>query len=348
MPAISIDTFFACSLIVSVAVVVTAFLAGTMQTAVTTMQDCDKQDYLRALSNAIVMSNGSPQDWGSTGTVPSDFGLSLSRAQSAYQLDADKISRLNDKTDPFLSYINGLKAVRINNIAFGISVTQTLQINVTLIQNTTSTDDTAYTFKVSVDDDSGPVAASLHGYAVSTGCITDVYNITSSTGVGYLTVQLPNSAAGPSVFAVFARAAFDDRVTAYQTYSFAHLSDEPSPNHIFLTLSPLNYILSVTKIYPTVATGNVYALTYAYQTNITSTLNNNSYAIPTFVDASPVAIIAQGTNETTLFTEWTAYPMVPLDYGADLSKSEANVFSYTVIINGAFYKLTLRFGDVIT
>ena len=39
MPSVSIDTFFACTLLVSVAIVATAFLAGTMQTQIGNMQD---------------------------------------------------------------------------------------------------------------------------------------------------------------------------------------------------------------------------------------------------------------------------------------------------------------------
>ena len=73
MPAISIDTFFACSLIVSVALLATASLAGTMQDRITAMQDLNKEDYLRNIAEHLVTSYGTPVDWGATGAVPSSF-----------------------------------------------------------------------------------------------------------------------------------------------------------------------------------------------------------------------------------------------------------------------------------
>jgi hypothetical protein len=39
--------------------------------------------------------------------------------------------------------------------------------------------------------------------------------------------------------------------------------------------------------------------------------------------------------------------LVSLEAGADFSRSEANVFTYTVTIRNTLYRLTLRFGDVV-
>lgn len=346
MPATSIDTFFACALLVSVALLATASLAGTMQDRITAMQDLNQGDYLRNIAEHLVTSCGTPVNWGSAGMVPSSFGLADGDSSYLYTLDIDKVSRLNNQHTYSLSYGQASIASRLNNIALGISVSQMLSVTVTLAGNSSIGDETAYTFKVAVSQASGPVSASLQCYVVTKDSVSAVSNVTSSAGVGYVTVQVPNSSSGPALFVVFARAEFDERVTAYEAYSFAHLSQEPTPNHTFLGLSPLNYTLNVEETFPDVTVEHGYAFSYSYQSNLTAT-SATTYAVPEFVDKSPIVLVTSGVNDTTQFIEWTAYPCVPLDFGADFENSEQNVFAYTVLIKGAFYKLTLSFGDVV-
>jgi hypothetical protein len=346
VPAISIDTFFACSLLVSVALLATASLVGTMQDRITAMQDLNKADYLRNIAEHLVTGQGTPVDWGASGAVPSSFGLAASDSPYLYALDIDKISRLNSQNSYSLSYAQASVAGRLNNIALGISVSQMLSITVTLSGNSSIGDETAYTFQVSVSQASGPISAALQCYVVTTDSVSTISNTTSSAGVGYVTVQLPNASNGPALLVVFARAAFDERVTAYEAYSFAHLAQEPSPNHTFLGISPLNYTLSVEETSPNVTIEHGYAFSYDYQSNLTAA-SADTYAIPEFMDKSPTVLVVSGLNDTTPFVEWTAYPNIPLDFGSDFENSEQNVFVYTVIIKGALYKLTLSFGDVI-
>jgi len=346
MPAISIDTFFACSLIVSVALLATASLAGTMQARIDSLQDLNKDDYLSNIAEHIVTSDGTPADWGATGTVPSSFGLSDGDSSYLYELDIDKIGRLNNQNVYALSYFQASQAARLNNIALGISISQMLSITVTLSANSTVGDATAYTFQVTVNQASGPTSAALQCYIMAEDYLSAVSNATTSTGVGYITVEIPNDSYGPALLIVFARASFDDRITAYATYSFAHLSQEPSPNHTFLGLSPLNYTLNVEKKFPDVTIENGYAFSYGYQSNLTST-STATYAIPEFVDKSPIVLAISGLNGTTSFVEWTAYPDIPLDFGADFANSEKNVFVYTVLVKETLYKLTLSLGDVV-
>jgi hypothetical protein len=346
VPTVSIDTFFACSLIVSVALLATASLAGTMQARINSLQDLNKDDYLRTIAEHVVTNDGTPVDWGSTGAVPNSFGLSDSDSSHLYELDIDKISRLNNQNDYALSYVQVSHAARLNNIALGISISQMLSITVTLSANSSIGDETAYTFGISVSQASGPTSAALQCYVVTKDFVSTVSNTTSSAGVGYITVQIPNTSDGPALLIVFARATFDDRITAYEAYSFAHLSQEPSPNHTFLGLSPLNYTLSLGKNFPDITIEHGYAFSYAYQSNLTST-STTTYAIPEFVDKSPTVLVISGLNDTTSFVEWTAYPDIPLDFGADFENSEKNVFVYTVLVKGTLYKLTLSFGDVI-
>jgi hypothetical protein len=65
------------------------------------------------------------------------------------------------------------------------------------------------------------------------------------------------------------------------------------------------------------------------------------------LDESPIVLVIQGVNGTVPFVEWTVYPQIPLEFGADFADSEENVFVYPVTVKETLYKLTLRFGDVI-
>ncbi len=98
IPAISIDTFFACTLIIMVTLTATAFLVETLQTNIASAQDLNKESYLKNIADAIVTGCGSPVDWGSSDTLPSSFGLASANASYAYTLDPDKISRLNNQS----------------------------------------------------------------------------------------------------------------------------------------------------------------------------------------------------------------------------------------------------------
>ena len=346
MPTVSIDTFFACSLIVSVALLATASLAGTMQTRINSLHDLNKDNYLRTIAEHIVTSYGTPVDWGVAGSVPSNFGLADSESSYLYALDIDKISRLNSQNSYSLSYVQVSNAAKLNNIALGISVSQMLSITVMLSDNTTVGDETAYTFRISVSQSSGPTNASLHCYVAARDFLSDVANTTSSAGVGYVSVQIPNSSNGPALLIVFARTSFDDRITAYASYSFAHLSQEPSPNHTFLGLSPLNYTLNLNLNFPDITIEHAYAFSYAYQSNLTS-VSTATYAIPAVVDKSPIVLVISGLNGTASFIEWTTYPAVPLDFGSNFEHAEENMFTYIITVKETLYKLTLSFGDVI-
>lgn len=345
MPAASIDMFFACTLVVSVALIATAFLAGTMQTQISSQQDLNKQAYLRSIADHIVSSYGSPVDWGITAGAPENFGLARSNSTGLFEVDTDKIGRLNSQNLYALTYPEISVAARLTNIAFGVTVSQMLSINVALLDNQTAENMTEYTFRVQVSQDSGPLSASLQCYVVANDFLGYVSNDTTSMGIGTLSVQIPDSSSGPASLVVFGRAQFDERITAYEVYPFTHLSGEQQPNHTFLGLSSLNHILNVNPLVPNATVEQGYAFSYNYQANLTST-SNTTYTIPAFLDKSPIVLVVQGNSSDVPFAEWTAYPQIPLEAGANFAHSETNPFVYTVTIHGALYKLILRFGDV--
>ena len=347
MPTISIDTFFACTLMVSVVAISTALLAQTLNAHVNSLQNLNENEYFRAVSENILLSCGTPRDWGSQITsVPEALGLANSDSLCPYELDIDKVSRLNSQSAFALPYPKILDATNLNDEAFGISVSQLLDISTVLVSNSTSIDSTTYTFKISASQDGAPVATSLHCYTIARDFLCDSYNETSTTGASYVRVEIPNASNGTAAFVIFARASHDPRITVYEVYSFGHLSTEPLlPNSTFLRLSPLNNTLSLSSDYPNETLGNCYALSYAYHSDLAST-PNATYTIPEVLDQGPKVLIVSGSNASTPFVEWTAYPQVPFETGASFANSECYAFSYVVTIKNTLYELTMRFGGL--
>jgi len=68
--------------------------------------------------------------------------------------------------------------------------------------------------------------------------------------------------------------------------------------------------------------------------------------MPTVLDKSPIVLVLHGVCGSTDFVEWTSYPLLPVEFGADFVESEENVFVYMVTVKETLYKLTLRFGGV--
>ncbi len=347
MPSISIDTFFACTLIIAVTLTCSAFLVNTLQTNIVSTQDLNKESYLKNIADTIVAGCGSPVDWGSSNTSPSSFGLASTSASYVYTLDVDKISRLDYQNIYSISYVDAFNAARLNNIALGISVAQMLLISISCSGNRTVGDQTTYDFDVSVSQNSAAVATNLHAYIVAHNFLSEGNGETSNSGIGNVSIQIPNSSNGTALLVVFARAKSDDRLTAYETFSFTHLIGESLPNRTFMGLSPINNTLTLTTTnYANITKSEFYAFSYTYQSNLTRT-SENIYQIPNFLDNSPIVLVVSGLNGTSYFAEWTAYPCVPLNFGANFSNSEENAFVYIVAIKGAFYKLTIGFGDVV-
>ena len=346
MPSISIDTFFACTLMVSVVIIATISIAGTMMTRIGSWKNLEEESYLKAISDSILSSTGTPSNWGSDPNVkPEDFGLATSNLLSPSELNPDKVCRLNTENDFSLSYTDILHASRLPDVAMKIAISQMMNIDISLLSNSSQGDSTSYTFRISVNQDSGPIASSFHCYLVARDFLQDEYSSTSTDGIGHASFQIPNASNGTAALTVFARANQNPMMTAYNVQLFAHLSNEPLPDNTFLDLSPLNSTLHLAAKFNNVTLEDSYAFSYAYQANLTES-SNTSRMIPRILDSSPTVLVVTGLNNSDFFAEWTAYPQIPFETGADFKNSESHAFSYVVITKDTLYKLTLSFGGV--
>ena len=342
MPAISIDTFFACSLMVMVIVAAMAVTAKMVQPYLDGIEDLNQEDYLKEIASHILLDVGTPPNWGSNKTLlPEYFGLAKDDSLVPFELDIDKVCRLNPENSYHISYLSLIEALKVKKVAVRISIQQILEISIIPLNNQSNGSLTNYTFQIKVERDGFPISASLRCYIIAKNFLDEVSAETSSSGETTLSFTIPNSSNGTALLVAFARSSQDPRITSYAVYTFGHLSDNPPPNNSFVRLSPLNYTLHVDKLFENETLLKAYALTYNYNETM-SLILDATYTIPKFLDKSPILLVVTGINSSTFFAEWTAYPQIPLEMGANLQNSESVSFTYIVSINQALYKVIIQ------
>ncbi len=351
MPSTSIDTFFACTIIVAIALIATAYTSSTLQTSINTTQDINKESYLQAIANHIITNLGFPTNWGTSNTIPSDFGLAASSSTTPYELDMDKLTRLNNLNKYSISYFDMENAAKLNNIALGITVSQIISINIQQSGNSTIGNNENLGFTVLTSIACKPVSATLQCYIVANNYLCFQNNATTSdVGLGFINTQIPIGSSANSNLIVFARSSFDNRITSYAIYNISNSSQESTPNNDLLDLSPLNYVLNLSTNSSDLTVQGCYIFSYNYEDqsiiNIQNVQNSSQIQLPNLIDNSPFVIIIYGLENDSYFQEWTAYPQIPLTAGSNFAGSEQNIFSYIVTVNGVLCKLDISLGDV--
>jgi len=350
VPAISIDTFFACSLMVLLALSAMTSVSKLLYPYINSSGNENIAERYREISKYLLLSGGKPSNWGQNGeAIPETFGLAKADS-NPYELDVDKVSRLNNENLYAITYAQIFSALKMSDVSFRIEVKTIFEVAINLASIYESANETTYQFEILTEKYGISVQAELKCYVVAENYLETNYTCFSN-GRTYVNVTLPNDVGGPALLIAFAKATCNSKIVSFGLYAFAHNSGEPQPRGTFLRLSPLNYTLNASFIYPEINLSNAYALTFNYYSILTQTESGNQsvkYSIPHFLDVSPILIIVAGRNLTSFFIEWTAYPQVPLQIGADFASSTAlsNVltFTYTVTVNSVFYECRVLLG----
>jgi hypothetical protein len=351
MPAVSIDTFFACALMV---IAVLSAMAGTstlLHPYINSAVDKNTAERYEEISKYLLLNSGTPLNWGQNGSIkPETFGLAKMGTENPYELDIDKVSRLNSESMQAMSYAELFTSIGLPDVAFRLEIKPVFEVFINLTATFPSTDNTEYQFEILTEKNGAPVPAYLKCYVIAENYLstTEVY---VSGGKTRQNVTISNNVHGPSLLAVLARSAYDARIASSKVYAFAHKTAEPKPRGTFLRLSPLSYVLNASFAYPAVNLSSAYALTFEYNSTLTQKASDNgsaTYEIPHFLDPSLMIIALTGWNSTAFFIEWVAYPQVPVQVGADFAgfTSLSNVFAYmyVVTINSAIFECTVWVG----
>lgn len=351
MPAISVDTFFACSLMVLLVLSSMAGVSKLLYLHINNASDENIVERYREVSKYLLLNEGTPSNWGQNSQLtPETFGLAKSGVCNPYELDIDKVSRLNDENLYAISYSQLFTTLRMSDASLRIEIKPVFEITINLTSTFEETNETVYQFEISTEKHGVPVQALLKYYVVAENFF-EANHDHASNGRTYLNVTLSNDVNGPALLAIFARSVYNTKIVSFNVYAFAHNLAEPKPKGTFLRLSPLNYTLNASFTNPETILSDAYVLTFNYFSILTQTTSNNQsamYAIPSLLDSSPLLIVLTGWNSTFFFTEWTAYPQIPLQVGADFATSAAlsdvYTFTFLVTINSAFYECTVWLG----
>ncbi len=352
MPTSSIDTFFACSLMV---ILIASAMVGTakvMQPYIEDLANMNGVEHYRSLAEYLLLSSGNPSDWGKNGDViPSTFGLA-SETRRPYELDLDKVSRLNTDNLYSLAYREILAILGTEDISFNIRIRPLFEVAIELTSSQMRETETIYTFRVSTDKSGYPLATWLKGYIV-VGAYVDSVSSSTNSGVGIINITLPNVLGGTALLVVFAKSQAHPQMISLNAYSFGHNSEASEPNQTFLRLSPLNYVLNASFRNSNVEVSNAYVFTYSCNSSLSQTTVGNQsveYSIPHLLEASPMMLVLNGNNASESFAEWTAYPQLPLEIGADFSdltsQSKAVAVAYAVSVNSVLYEAVITSRSV--
>lgn len=355
MPTTTIDTFFACSLLVILVVAVMAGMPKILYPFLDGLAHKNDVERFQQLAQYVLLNPGAPSDWGNNKNLSlTDFGLASNSAPKSYVLDVDKVTRLNSQNIYAVNYAQLLDALRISNIALRIQVDPVFDTSIALATSVNNGNSTSYFFEVITQNSGFSVVSDLMCYVVVGNYLGTSSSVTSSNGKANVTFTLPNNLGGNALLVVLAKAQVNPSIVSFGTYSFSHNSPPPKPNGTFIKLSPLDYGLNATFNYPDLQILGTYTFSYSYWNNLTlltNTTQSAQYTVPRFLDKSPTILMLTGLNGTESFAEWVAYPQVPLRIGVNFDASNfsgSNVasFTYLVTIGEALYKLQITCREV--
>lgn len=350
MPAISVDTFFACSLMLMLVLSAMTSTSQLLSPHLGKTVDNDILGRYESLSRHLLLNEGKPSDWGRSRVLPLEsFGLDQADLSDPYNLDIDKVTRLNSGNVYRIDEAQIFSSIRIGDLSFRLEMKPIFEVTISPGSAIRGPIDTAYEFNVATDKQGVPVHSELKSYVIA-GNYFKSYSRIAPQGTAIVNVTIPNNIEGPALIIVLARASPNTRIVSYNAYPFSHNGSEPNIKGTFLRLSPLDYTADVHFIYPETELSNAYALSYNYSSIMTRTpISNQSvnYSIPHYLDVGPTLVAVTGWNSTSFFTEWTAYPQIPLAAGADFnSDTRANVFTYDhiVTIDSTLYQCRIWIG----
>ena len=351
MPAVSVDTFFACALMVILVVSAMAATSKILYPHINSVVDDNVAERYREISKYLLLSTGTPSEWGQNDQIiPETFGLAKIGSLNSYELDIDKVSRLNSENIYAVSYAQIFTALKMSDVSFRMEIKPLFEVTISLTEAFEEANETVYQFAVATQKHGVQITSDLVCYVIAEKHLEKTY-ARASDGRTSLNITLSNNTTGPVLLVVFAKASSNSKIISFNTYSFAHNSAEPQPKGTFLRLSPLNYSLNAFLHYSEMNLSNAYALTFNYDSTLTQISQSNNYVtygIPQFLDSSPALLILTGWNSINFFAEWVAYPQIPIQIGANFAASRtlSNVYvnTYVVMVGSTLYECTIWLG----
>jgi hypothetical protein len=298
----------------------------------------DSERYYQ-IGRYMLLSRGDPESWGQGGT-PSSLGFASS--SEPYELDTDKVTRLNPSSAYSVNYSSLWQALGVDDISFHIEVKPLFEATLSLASSQAEGGETIYNFTLSTASGGYPVQCDVSYYLVLGNSTYSSSGSTDSSGMGAVDFTLPGSTNGTALLIGIAES--EESIISHDVLPFAHNSEAANAPGAFASLSPLNYTLNVE--YVTNATAwRAAILSRDYAFNLTS--GGSGYAVPRLLGGGPLVLVLTGVNGSECWAEWVAYPQVPLAVGADMSDdylvSDVVRVSYVVEVSGGLYRFEVLF-----
>lgn len=337
MPTASID--FTLATIAMIVVALGAVFGVNMVVAPYLDGSVHGVERYQQIGRYILLSRGEPAGWGVGGT-PTALGLAV--GSDPYELDIDKVTRLNPDHPQYVNYSTLWQALGIDDVSFRISVEPLFNLTLTLASSQVQGSDTVYDFSATTAKDGFPLPCQV-SYYVAVGNST--YSSSGSTtlgGSGTVQFTLPNFLNGTAILIGVARS--ESSIASFDVLPFAHNISQPGQPGAFASLSLLDYTLGV-SLSGGVSAWNAAVFSYDYSFNLTA--SGSDYTLPRLLDGGPMVVTLTGINGTDRWAEWVAYPQIPFEVGGDMDDdyvvSDVRVVEYVVEIEGGLYRFRMNF-----
>lgn len=353
MPATTMDTLLSCFVMITLTL---SSMVGVYTIVHPFLQDqrlWNETQLGQKIAEYLLIEPGNPRNWGAN-LVDSleNFGLAKAEFTSAFELDIDKVTRLNSDNIYNISFFDAFSALGAPDKPFRIEIKPVFDVFVNLTSKQEGLLETVYTFQVTTSRSGMPVAASINCYAVFANHVASNSSFTSSSGTGAVKISLSNTGNGTALFIVFAET--EPRIVSYAVYSFWHrLSGNPHSRGDYARLSPIDYKLRVDLFSELNIVSKGMVFTYGHWFSLdelNKSQNTQFFGIPKLLDASPMVLVGTGVDGGTYFAEWTVYPQVPVDFGIDFTNqfdlTDYCSFRYLVTINSAIYICEVTVGGL--
>jgi hypothetical protein len=306
------------------------------------------------LASNLLFTTGMPSNWGQAkNSVLSNLGLAKAGSILPYELDVDKVTRLNNENIYSMTYPTLWQAFGVKDASFQIEIRTLFELSINLVSNSTQGSQTIYEFEIITQKSGMPIPTSLSGYTVVKDFVNRTESSISSSGEGRVWISIPNSVNGTALLLVFARSNASPQIVSFSTYAFVHNSQSSLPTETFVRLSPLDHVLNASFAYVASEVIKAQVFTFNYNFSLTEKaqgVQTVEYIIPRLLDASPMVTVLTGANGSASFAEWAAYPQIPLQMGANFNETDAGsriaVYSQIVTIGSALYEVVTKWGGL--
>lgn len=355
MPTITIDTFLACSLMLILVSSAMLSLPRVLQPHVDELRRQKRFEYYQQFIKYILLNPGFPENWGSImDASPTVFGLAKEVPYSFYDLDIDKVSRLNKDNEYAITYAQLFALLGIRDATLKIEFKPLFDISVSLVSSEQTEEETFYTFNFFTNRAGLPIPSELSCFVIAKSYHEKISLVTMPDGKCTVTVGVPNESNGAVALVSFAKASANPEITSYNMYIFAHNSTAPPPNTTFTRLSPVDYklVLRLKEAGFDILDAWVFSFNYNFSlSRIEEDGLRIVYEIPRLLDASPMIILVACSNASHYFLEWVSYPQIPLSIGYDAENTksktqETYVFTYLISIDKALYQCIVTMGGI--